>query len=137
MLIIALSRGWLIHQLDINNAFLNGVLHEEVFMEQPPRFIQHNQSHLVFKLHKTLYDLKQAPSAWFEKLSVALYSFGFISTKLDRSLFICVIKIHSTYILVYLDGILITSSSEQVVMHLITNLNRKFSLKDLGEINYF
>ena len=42
MLIIALSRGWLIHQLDINNAFLNGVLHEGVFMEQPPEFVQHN-----------------------------------------------------------------------------------------------
>ena len=47
MLTIALFRGWLIHQLDVNNAFLNGVLHEEVFMEQSPGFIQHNQSHLV------------------------------------------------------------------------------------------
>ena len=72
-----------------------------------------------------------------EKLSVALYSFGFISTKSDQSLFICVTKIHSTYILVYVDDILITSSSEQAVMHLITNLNREFALKDLGEINYF
>ena len=95
-------------------------------MEQPPRFIQHNQSHIVFKLHKTLYDLKQAPSPWFEKLSVALYSFGFIFTKSNQSLFICVTKSHSTYILVYVDDILITSSSEQVMMHLITNLNREF-----------
>ena len=137
MLTIALSRGWLIHQLDINNAFLNGLLHEEVFMEQPPGFIQHNQSHLVFKLHKTLYGLKQAPSAWFEKLNIALYSFGFIFAKSDQSSFICVTKSHSTYILMYVDDIIITSSSEQVVIYLITNLNREFTLKDLREINYF
>ena len=46
-------------------------------------------------------------------------------------------KSHSTYILVYVDDILITSSSDQVVMHLITNLNREFALKDLEEVNYF
>ena len=96
MLTIALFRGWLIHQLDINNAFLNGVLHKIVFMEQPPGFIQHNHSHLVCKLHKNLYGLKQAPSAWFEKLSATLYSFGFISAKSDQSLFIFVTKSHST-----------------------------------------
>ena len=96
MLTIVLSRGWLIHQLDINNAFLNGLLHEEVFMEQPPGFIQHNHSHLVCKLHKNLYGLKQAPSAWLEKLSATLYSFGFISAKSDQSLFIFVTKSHST-----------------------------------------
>ena len=137
MLTIALSRGWLIHQLDVNNAFLNGVLHEEVFIEQPLGFIQHNQSHLVCKLHKSLYGLKQAPRAWFEKLSTTLYAFGFISAKSDRSLFIRVTKSHSTYILVYVDDILITGSSEQVVMHLITSLNREFALKDLREVNYF
>ena len=100
------------------------MLHEEVFIEQPLGFIQHNQSHLVCKLHKSLYGLKQAPRAWFEKLSTTLYAFGFISAKSDQSLFIHVKKSHSTYILVYVDDILITGSSEQVVMHLITNLNK-------------
>ena len=103
-------------------------------MEQPPGFIQHNQSHLVCKLHKVLYGLKQAPRAWFEKLSTTLYSFGFISTESDQSLFIHVTKSHSTYMLVYVDGILITR--KQVVMHLITILNREFALKGLGEVNY-
>ena len=94
-------------------------------MEQPPGFIQHNQSHLVCNLHRALYGLKQARRAWFEKLSTTLYSFGFISAKSDQSLFIHVTKSHSTYILVYVDGILITGSSEQVVMHLITSLDRE------------
>ena len=84
-------------------------------MQQSPGFIQHNQSHLVHKLHKTLYDFKQAPSAWLEKLSATLYSFWIYLYKV-RS-----ISIHSTYILVYVDDILITGSSEKVMIYLITN----------------
>ena len=137
MLTITLSRGWLIHQLYVNNAFLNGVLHREVFMEQPLGFIQPNQSHIVSKLHKALYGLKQAPHAWFEKLSATLYSFGFVFAKLDQYLFIRVTKSHSTYILVYVEDILITGSIKKSIMHLITCLNKEFGLKDLREINYF
>ena len=81
--------------------------------------------------------MKQAPRAWFEKLSAALYTFGFVSAKSDQSLFIRVTQSHSTYILVYVDDILITGSNELVVTHLITSLNKEFALKDLGEVNYF
>ena len=81
--------------------------------------------------------MKQAPRAWFEKLSAALYTFGFVSAKSDQSLFIRVTQSHSTYILVYVDDILITGSNELVVTHLITSLNKEFALNDLGEVNYF
>ena len=70
MLIVALSKDQLIYHLDVNNVFLNGVLYEEVFMEQPPRFIQSNQSQLVCKVNKALYGLNQAQRAWFENLGV-------------------------------------------------------------------
>lgn len=75
-------------QLDVNNAFLNGDLQEEVFMEHPAGFIDQQNPTLVCKLHKSLYGLKQAPSAWFEKLHHALLQLGFHSTKSDQSLFI-------------------------------------------------
>lgn len=58
VLTIASTRHWCIRQLDINNAFLNGDLQEEVFMEQPQGFLDENNPHLVCKLHKALYGMK-------------------------------------------------------------------------------
>ena len=70
MLIVALSKDQLIYHLDVNNVFLNGVLYEEVFMEQPPRFIPSNQSQLACKVNKAIYGLNQAPREWLEILGV-------------------------------------------------------------------
>ena len=78
VLTITLSRNQKIQQLYINNAFLNGDLEEEVYMEQPKGFIEKSTSHLVCKLHKSLYCLKQAPRAWFEKLYEALVGLVYI-----------------------------------------------------------
>ncbi|RVW43373.1 Retrovirus-related Pol polyprotein from transposon RE1 [Vitis vinifera] len=111
---IALSRNWAIKQLDVNNAFLNGDL-----------------------LHKALYGLKQAPRAWFEKLHQALLSFGFVSAKSDQSLFLRFTPSHITYVLVYVDDILVTGSDTAAITSLIAQLNSEFSLKDLGEVHYF
>ena len=90
VLTIALARNWIIRQLDVNNAFLNGILEEEVYMSQPPGFENKGKPGLVCKLHKALYGLKlkQAPKAWFEQLRDTLKQLGFISSRTDSSLFI-------------------------------------------------
>lgn len=88
ILTTALSKGWTVRQLNINNAFQNGDLKKEASMGQPPGFEIHQTPTLVCKLHKDLYGLKQAPRVWFEKLHGALISFDFVSTKSDQSLFI-------------------------------------------------
>jgi histone deacetylase 1/2 len=67
---IALTHKWSIQQLDVNNAFLNDILDEEVYMTQPPGF-EANDSSLVYKLNKALYGLKQVPRQWFERLQSA------------------------------------------------------------------
>jgi hypothetical protein len=61
VLSIAVSRGWSLRQLDVQNAFLHGVLEEDVYMRQPPRFEAKEKPHFVCKLDKALYGLKQAP----------------------------------------------------------------------------
>ncbi|RVW21952.1 Retrovirus-related Pol polyprotein from transposon RE1 [Vitis vinifera] len=137
VLTIALNLQWKVRQLDVNNAFLNGDLHEDIFMHQPQGFIDLINPNYVCKLNKSLYGLKQAPRAWFEKLHQALGILGFSSTKSDQSLFINITPTHSTYILVYVDDILITGSNDQFVQHVITQLNNQFALKDLGDIDYF
>jgi hypothetical protein len=68
MLPLALSRGWCLRQLDVQNAFLHGTLDEEVYMEQPPDY--EDQSRLGYV--KALYGLKQAPKAWYSRLSTKL-----------------------------------------------------------------
>lgn len=68
ILTIAASLHWLVHQLDINNAFLNGSLQEKVFMSQPQDFDHPQFPHHVCQLNKARYSLKQAPHAWFDKL---------------------------------------------------------------------
>ena len=56
-------------QMDVKNAFLNGYIAEEVYIEQPPGFENHAFPNHIFRLNKALYGLKQAPRAWYERLS--------------------------------------------------------------------
>jgi len=136
VLTLAVTNKWYIQQLDINNAFLNGLLEEEVYMVQPPGFISTDSS-LVCKLHKALYGLKQAPRAWFERLKAALVHLGFVPSRCDPSLFTKHANKQSTFILVYVDDIIITGSSKAFIHQLVQHLNSEFHLKDLGKLDYF
>ena len=74
--------------MDVKSAFLNSLIMEEVYVEQPPGFENHLFSNHVFKLEKTLYDLKQASRAWYKRLSKFLIEKGFAKGKVDTTLFI-------------------------------------------------
>lgn len=135
ILAIAVTYGWCIRQLDVNNAFLNGISQEEVYMEQPPGFVDPKASTMVCKLHKALYGLKQVPRAWFDKLHIVLIQLGFVSAKSNQSLFTRISSRHSTFLLVYVDHILSTGSNANLINDLVFKFNNAFVLKDLGDIN--
>nr|KYP36829.1 Retrovirus-related Pol polyprotein from transposon TNT 1-94 [Cajanus cajan] len=109
---------------------------EYTYMKQLEGF---NTQHptLVCRLNKAIYGLQQAPRAWFAKLASTLITFGFKPAKCDNSLFILVTVVHTIYILVYVDDILITGSSPALIQNLINRLNALFPLKDLGKLYYF
>jgi histone deacetylase 1/2 len=136
ILSLAISYKWPLKQLDINNAFLNGTLEEEVYMVQPQGF-EVSDSSLVCKLNKALYGLKQAPRQWFDKLTNTLIQLGFRASKCDPSLFIYTKDKQVVYMLVYVDDIIITGSSSNLVQNLVTKLDSVFSLKQLGDLDYF
>lgn len=136
VLTLAVTHKWTIQQIDVNNAFLNGTLEEEVFMQQPPGFESFDKS-LVCKLNKAIYGLKQAPRAWFDKLKNALIQQGFLASKCDPSLFLLHHGKLQIMILVYVDDIIITGNSTSFITALIKHLNDVFCLKQLGKLDYF
>ncbi|WP_416514696.1 reverse transcriptase domain-containing protein, partial [Klebsiella pneumoniae] len=113
ILALALQHGWSLSQLDVKNAFLHGDLKEEVYMEQPPGYSEHDASNWVCKLHRSLYGLKQASRSWFESFSLEIQSHGFIRSVLDHSLFIYKDAKVTTWVLIYVDDIIITGSNEE------------------------
>ena len=123
VLSIAVSRGWSLRQLDVQNAFLHGVLEEDVYMKQPPGFEDKNKPFHVCKLDKSLYGLKQAPRAWYSRLSTKLQSLGFVPSKSSTSLFIYTKSHISIFVLIYVDDIIVTSSSNDTVTTLLKDLN--------------
>jgi histone deacetylase 1/2 len=102
VLSFAVMQGWHMRQLDVDNAFLHGFLDKEVYIMQPPGYVDPRYPQHICKLEKSLYGLKQAPRAWFARLSSKLQSLGFIASKADVSLFIYKNNSVTIYMLVYL-----------------------------------
>jgi hypothetical protein len=137
VLSLAISFGWPIRQIDVQNAFLHGWLSEDVYMAQPLGFLHPQYPTHVCKLHKVLYGLKQAPCAWFSGLSDQLLELGFIRSRSDSSLFTRCTPQHTTYVLIYVDDILITSSTLYGITSLLQLLQVDFAIKDLSPFHFF
>ncbi|GJS77451.1 ribonuclease H-like domain-containing protein [Tanacetum coccineum] len=137
ILSLAVSRQWPIHKLDVKNAFLHGYLTETVYVHQPPGFTDSAHSDYVCLLQKSLYSLKQAPRAWFQRFSSYAIRAGFYHSKTDSSLFIFHKGPDTAYLLLYVDDIILTASSTSLLQRIISSLHAKFAMTDLGPLNYF
>jgi hypothetical protein len=125
-----------LHQVDVTTAFLNGKLEEEVFMKQPEGFVAKEQEHLVCRLKKSLYGLKQSPRCWNIALDQHLKGLGFIQVESDP----CIYRASSGepfFIGVYVDDIVMASKSKGRLAEVKHSLAKKFDIKDLGKLHHF
>ena len=118
--------------MDVSNAFLHGNLTKTIFMSQPPGFQDKIFPSYVSQLHKSLYELKQAPREWFKRLSSFLQG-----SSTDTSLFFRYHNNTPIFILIYVDDILLISPSFADITPLIQTLKNTFTMKDLGPAHYF
>ncbi|KAJ9543905.1 hypothetical protein OSB04_023612 [Centaurea solstitialis] len=137
VLTLAISQRWPIHQLDVKNAFLHGTLHETVYMHQPVGFRHPTFPDHVCLLKWSLYGLKQAPRAWYERFATYVTKIGFTHSKFDHSLFIYHRGPDTAYILLYVDDIVLVTSSDSLRHKVMTLLASEFAMKDLGPLSFF
>ena len=133
---LATAQQWPLHQLDINNAFLHGFIDEEVFMVSPQGYTKALPGQ-VCKLQRSLYGLKQASRQWNLELTRFLVSKGFLQSKSDYSLFSKVVDGKYTFLLVYVDDLLLTGNDHQGILTIKQALHSAFTIKDLGLARYF
>nr|GEU90923.1 RNA-directed DNA polymerase, eukaryota, reverse transcriptase zinc-binding domain protein [Tanacetum cinerariifolium] len=137
LLVLVLHHNWFIEQLDINNVFLHGDLHEEVYMTIPQGYSKQLLPNTLCKLTKSLYGLKQTNRQWFQKLITFLLTIGFQQSYADTSLFTLTEGLHFTTLLVYVDDILIAGNHKPTIDSIKQELYNQFSIKDLGPLHYY
>ncbi|KAM2935575.1 hypothetical protein COP2_033275 [Malus domestica] len=116
LLSIVVNCGWTLYQMDVKNAFLQGELQEEVYI-QPPPGSNGIQGSMVCKLHKAIYRLKQSGRAWYAKLSSVLEKAGFLRSNADSSLFVRTSTSGKLVVFIYVDDLIITEDSATEIEH--------------------
>jgi hypothetical protein len=134
---IACHLDFKLYQMDVKSAFLNGVLQEEVYVEQSKGYQDPHHPHHVYKLKKALYGLKQAPQAWYERLTTYLLAKGFTSGQADRTLFIRQQGTHKLIAQIYVDDIIFGATLDSLAHEFFEEMKQEFEMSMIGELNYF
>ena len=136
ILALAIVMKWKIHQMDVKTAFFNGVVEEEVYVEQPLGFETHDRESHVCIWKKAMYGLKHAPRTWYGIINSFLSSLGFTKSKADSNLYYKVEDGNPVMLLLYVNDLFVIGT-----YGLIADMKRKiateFEMKDLGMMHYF
>ena len=126
-----------LQQLDVKSAFLNGTLKEDIYMQQPERFAKPGKEHLVCKLERTIYGLKQSPRAWYERLHAHLHNNRFSRSTADHSVYVRREGEKFMIILVYVDDLVLASNNKPMLQEFKTSMEKEFKMSDLGDAHHF
>jgi hypothetical protein len=137
MIILAAHLSWSVHHMDVKSVFLNGDLREGVYVSQPPGFIVKGQEQKVYKSHKTLYGLRQAPRAWNSKLDTVLHELGFSKCKIEYVLYIRVKNKKRLVVGVYVDDLIIMGESDQELNLFKNEMKKVFQMSDFRALSYY
>ena len=137
LLALAAKNQWEVHHLDVKTTFLNGDITEDVYVAQPEGFERRGQEHLVYKLSKALYGLRQAPRAWYAKLNACLVSLGFTRCPYEHAVYTRKNGEDSLVIAVYVDDLLVTGTSVSVIEDFKRQMKLKFEMSDMGKLSYY
>jgi len=136
ILSLSSQMGWKIHQMDVKTAFLNGLIEEEVYIEQPEGFETFDRESHVCRLKRALYGLKQASRAWYTRIDNYFTGLGFTKSEADANLYHIVVEGKLLIIVLYVDDLILTGD-EQLIRSCKEDLAREFEMKDMGLMHYF
>ncbi|KAL2247810.1 UNVERIFIED_CONTAM: Retrovirus-related Pol polyprotein from transposon RE1 [Sesamum indicum] len=131
----AAAKGWHLHHLDVNNAFLHGSLDETIYMTPPEGYGATKE--MVCRLKKSLYGLKQASRQWNSEFTEKIKGLGFKQSKYDYCLFTNGTNNYFIALLIYVDDILIAVATKGLIEEVKRYPDNLFTVKDLGEAQYF
>ena len=136
LLAVAASLDYEIWQMDVKTAFLNGNLNEDIYMQQPEGFKAKGKEHMVCKLQRSIYGLKQASRSWNIRFDQAITSFGFEKSPDEPCVYKRIQAQKVVFLVLYVDDILLIGNDKQVLSGVKGWLHKQFDMKDLGEANY-
>ncbi|GJX22700.1 putative ribonuclease H-like domain-containing protein [Tanacetum coccineum] len=129
--------GFIVYQMDVKSAFLYGTIDEEVYVSQPPGFIDPKFPKKVYKVVKALYGLHQAPRAWYATLSAFLEKSGYRRGTIDKTLFIKRDKKDIMLVQVYVDDIIFGSTKKSWCDEFEALMKSRFQMSSMGELTFF
>jgi hypothetical protein len=137
LLAYATYQGFKIYQMDVKSAFLNRLIKEEVYVEQPPGFEDSEYPNHIYKLSKALYGLKQAPRSWYECMRDFLITNGFKVGKANPTLFTKTVAKDLFVCQIYVDDIIFGSTNKSTCEEFSRIMIQKFEMSMMGELKYF
>ncbi|CAI7798058.1 unnamed protein product [Closterium sp. NIES-54] len=138
LLHVAAQRDYELHSLDFSTAFLQGSLHEEIWLRRPPGFIGSFPPGTQWSLRRPVYGLRQAPREWHDTLRTTLAALGFAPSIADPSLFLRNdTSLPPFYILVYVDDLVFATADTAGLAHVKSELQKRHTCTDMGELRSY